>query len=98
MVETVDKWRTASMLDHHWGLGEREGPLRVLVQVNTSGEPSEWNTSSLRLMLHGAMCHILMLRMVGSCHGNCILPQTSMAASQRRAWSWLTASLRTAST
>ena len=41
MVETVDKWQTASMLDHHWGLREKGDPLRVLVQVNTSGELSE---------------------------------------------------------
>ena len=45
MVETVNKWKTAHVLDRHWGLGEREEPLRVLVQVNTSGEASQWVTS-----------------------------------------------------
>lgn len=45
MVETVNKWKTAHVLDCHWGLGEREEPLRVLVQVNTSGEASQWVTS-----------------------------------------------------
>lgn len=49
MVETVNKWKTAHVLDRHWGLGERGEPLRVLVQVNTSGEPSQYMSSTLHV-------------------------------------------------
>lgn len=53
MVETVNKWKMAHVLDRHWGLGEREEPLRVLVQVNTSGEASQYMSSTLHVHVGG---------------------------------------------
>lgn len=42
MVESVGSEKVARSLDKHWSLNDMaSGPLRVLVQVNTSCEESE---------------------------------------------------------
>ena len=41
MVETVDSERLATALETACANSHRDEPLRVLVQVNTSGEESE---------------------------------------------------------
>ncbi|XP_071949013.1 pyridoxal phosphate homeostasis protein-like [Antedon mediterranea] len=41
MVETVDRFKLAKEIDKHWGLLQRPQRLKVMVQVNTSGETNK---------------------------------------------------------
>lgn len=65
MVETLHSIKVARTLDRLWSYREDGDPLRVLVQVNTSKESSEWcglcsgdNVVHSPLMLgkHGVPC------------------------------------------
>ena len=43
MVETVDSFKSAQALNHRWGdRGLECGPLRIMLQVNSSGEESKF--------------------------------------------------------
>ena len=42
MVETVDSEKLALALNNSWAKQSPTQPLAVMVQVNTSGEESEW--------------------------------------------------------
>ena len=43
MVETVDSYKSAEALNHRWGdRGLNSDPLRIMLQVNTSGEESKF--------------------------------------------------------
>lgn len=47
MVETVDSFKSAQALNHRWGdRGLECGPLRIMLQVNSSGEESKYSHSS----------------------------------------------------
>jgi uncharacterized pyridoxal phosphate-containing UPF0001 family protein len=41
MVEIVDSQKLAQTLINNWGKIKRQGKLKVMVQVNTSGEQSK---------------------------------------------------------
>ena len=42
MVETVDSTKLADALDASWGKANKTNKLKVMVQVNTSGEESKY--------------------------------------------------------
>ena len=42
MVETVDSAKLASALSSSWGKQNKQNPLNIMVQVNTSEEDSKY--------------------------------------------------------
>ena len=51
MVETVDSAKLASALSSSWGKQNKQNPLNILVQVNTSEEDSKYIYFSILLLI-----------------------------------------------
>ena len=51
MVETVDSAKLASALSSSWGKQNKQNPLNILVQVNTSEEDSKYIYFSILLII-----------------------------------------------
>ena len=51
MVETVDSAKLASALSSSWGKQNKENPLNIMVQVNTSEEDSKYIYFSIIIII-----------------------------------------------
>ena len=51
MVETVDSAKLASALSSSWGKQNKQNPLNIMVQVNTSGEDSKYIYFSIIIII-----------------------------------------------
>jgi uncharacterized pyridoxal phosphate-containing UPF0001 family protein len=51
MVETLDSRKRAELLNRACMTAQRPEPLRVMVQVNTSGEESKYVTTTATIIL-----------------------------------------------
>jgi uncharacterized pyridoxal phosphate-containing UPF0001 family protein len=49
MVETVDSQKLAQTLNNNWEKFKRPGKLKVMVQVNTSGEQSKFKLKTKKV-------------------------------------------------
>ena len=60
MVETVDSAKLASALSSSWGKQNKQNPLNIMVQVNTSEEDSKYIYFSIIIIIE----HILLITML----------------------------------
>ena len=51
MVETVDSTKLASALSSSWGKQNKQDPLKIMVQVNTSEEDSKYIYFSIIIII-----------------------------------------------
>ena len=51
MVETVDSAKLASALSSSWGKQNKQNPLNIMVQVNTSEEDSKYIYFSIIIII-----------------------------------------------